>query len=430
VALGGALAASPLIAACSSPAPPTTSSGTPGGKIVVGSFQDPGVLVLKQTFLPRFTHETGIQVQYLETDYNTWYQKAQTDAQSGAGAYDVLILDDPWVPQFAGSGLLLNMTQHGYQPDADFVTSLLELGYWPPRQGPVVPSARGKTPEIFALPIIGDTEVNAYRKDIFTTPPQKWDDIVSMAKSQGNPSGQKYGWVFRGAKGNPVVTAWFPTLYSFGGQMFDDNWHVTFNNDISVQALDFQLSLLDYCPPNIGEFDSDQEGHAFISGQAFSANLWTGWCHNAVDPSQSQVVDKIGFTVPPARQRAASEIGIFIAGVSKASKNPQGSIQFLKWFTSTPIQLDYARAGGVPVKVPVFSDQQAATKAPFLPAVRDTLAVAVPRPRTPDWAQVEDMLGTQLNLAIVEKGSRGSKAYLDAAAQQATQLLQQHGYYS
>ena len=60
------------------------------------------------------------------------------------------------------------------------------------------------------------------------------------------------------------------------------------------------------------------------------------------------------------------------------------------------------------------------------PAVLDTLNVAVARPRTPEWTHVEDALGTQLNQALVDKGSKGAKYYLDAAAQQAKQILQQY----
>lgn len=423
---GGAVAAGSWLAACGQASGPSKA----GGKIVVGSFKDPAMDLVKQKYLPRFTRETGIQTEYLETDYDAWYEKGLNDATSGAGAYDVYVLDDPWVPQFAGSGALKNMTKLGYTPESDFVQSILELGYWPPRSGPVPPTSKGKTPEVFALPIIGDTEILCYRKDIFASAPKTWDDIVANADAKGSVSNKRFGWVFRGAKGNPVVTAWFPILYSFGGQMFDDNWNVTFNNQIGVDALNFQLKLQKYAPAGVAEFDSDQEGAEILKGEAFAANLWTGWDHNVIDPAQSQVVDKLGFSKPPSKVRSASEIGIFIAGISRSAPNAAGALQFMKWFTSTPVQLDFARDGGTPVKVSNFQDSQAVAKTPYLPAVLDTLNVAVARPRTPEWTHVEDALGTQLNQALVDKGSKGAKYYLDAAAQQAKQILQQAGYYS
>ena len=51
----------------------------------------------------------------------------------------------------------------------------------------------------------------------------------------------------------------------------------------------------------------------------------------------------------------------------------------------------------------------------------------LPRPRTPDWAKVEELLGIELNKAL-QAGSGGGAA-LDAAAEQVTDYLKQAGYY-
>ena len=55
-------------------------------------------------------------------------------------------------------------------------------------------------------------------------------------------------------------------------------------------------------------------------------------------------------------------------------------------------------------------------------------AGALPRPRMPDWAKVEELLGVQLNKAL-QAGSGGGDA-LDVAAKQVTDYLTQAGYYS
>ena len=54
-------------------------------------------------------------------------------------------------------------------------------------------------------------------------------------------------------------------------------------------------------------------------------------------------------------------------------------------------------------------------------------AGAQPRPRTPDWAKVEELLGIELNKAL-QAGSGGGAA-LDAAAGKVTSYLKQAGYY-
>jgi multiple sugar transport system substrate-binding protein len=52
---------------------------------------------------------------------------------------------------------------------------------------------------------------------------------------------------------------------------------------------------------------------------------------------------------------------------------------------------------------------------------------ALPRPRTPDWAKVEELLGIELNKAL--QAGAGGGAALDVAATQVTDYLRQAGYY-
>jgi len=59
-------------------------------------------------------------------------------------------------------------------------------------------------------------------------------------------------------------------------------------------------------------------------------------------------------------------------------------------------------------------------------ALEQVDAGSLPRPRTPDWAKVEEILGIELNKAL-QRGSTDDA--LDVAAQQATDYLKEQGYY-
>jgi multiple sugar transport system substrate-binding protein len=50
-----------------------------------------------------------------------------------------------------------------------------------------------------------------------------------------------------------------------------------------------------------------------------------------------------------------------------------------------------------------------------------------PRPRTPEWAKIESILGVHLNRAFIARS--GSKAELDAAAQEIHDYLASMNYY-
>ena len=85
-----------------------------------------------------FEQATGIKVQFLTEPYDSFFAKAFQDGQSKAGQYDIYIMDDPWIPQFAAAGILEDLGAHGITADSDYAPAFAELGYWPPQQGPRV----------------------------------------------------------------------------------------------------------------------------------------------------------------------------------------------------------------------------------------------------------------------------------------------------
>src|SRR5215216_6212495 len=71
--------------------------------------------------------------------YPDFQTKVITNLTQGTGAYDVVSLDDPWMPQFGGGEFIMNlgelMAERGVESDPDFVPELLALGDFPPGSG-------------------------------------------------------------------------------------------------------------------------------------------------------------------------------------------------------------------------------------------------------------------------------------------------------
>jgi multiple sugar transport system substrate-binding protein len=437
----GAVAAGvPLLAACggsssaasgSSTAAAASGSGaTKGGKLVIGAFEDGALTPFKQTIIPAFEKATGVQVQFLTEPYDSFFAKAFQDGQSKAGQYDIYIMDDPWIPQYAAAGILEDLGQHGISADPDYAPAFAELGYWPPQKGARVKGFEKDTPKLIALPTIGDLQTLTYRNDVFTKAPATWDELVSTAKAAVAAKKIKYGFVFRGVKGNPIVTSFYPIFLSFGGQMFDDKWNVTFNSTEGKAAADFFVGTLkSLAPSGVAEFDSDQEGAAILGGEAAAIIQYSGNAIKSDDATQSKEVGKLDFGVVPKQQLALAQIGIFIHGVSASAPNKDNAIAFMKWFGSNDTQVMLARSGDLPVKIPAFSDPEAVKAHRLLPtALAQLQSGAQARPRTPDWSKVETIIGTELNKALVA-GSGGGAA-MDSAAKQVKDYLTAQGYYA
>jgi multiple sugar transport system substrate-binding protein len=216
---------------------------------------------------------------------------------------------------------------------------------------------------------------------------------------------------------------------SQGGQIFDNNWKVLFNNAASKQATEFFVhTLKSLAPPGVVEYDSDQEGAAILGGKALSIVQYSGNAIKSDDPKQSKEVGKLAFgVVPRGPGGSVAQIGIFISGISVSAPNLKNAVAFQKWFVTRNAQIALARAGSLPVRRSAFLDATATKHNRLQTAILAQLtAGAQARPRTPDWAKVEDILGTEINKAL-SAGTVGG--HLDSAAKQVTAFLKKNGYY-
>jgi multiple sugar transport system substrate-binding protein len=444
LAIGGLAAAAPLLAACGSSgdsstpattpvsAPTTAATGPTGsGKVIIGAFDDGAMAPFKDKIIPLFKEKTGIDIELLSEPYDSFKAKALQDGQSKAGQFDIYIMDDPWVPEFAAAGYLADLGAAGIAANPDFSAPFIELGYWPPQSGPRVKGFETTTPALVALPTIGDLQTLTYRNDVFTSgAPKTWDDLVSTATAAQTAGTIKYGYVFRGVKGNPIVTSWYPIFLSFGGVFFDDQWNPTFNSAEGKASADFFVTNLKaIAPPGVAEFDSDQEGAAILGGEAAAIIQYSGNAIKSDDPAQSKEVGKLDFGVVPAKAKALAQIGIFIHGVSSNAPNKDNAITFMKWFATLEAQVALAQAGDLPVLNAAFADPTAVAAHRLLPvALAQIQSGAQARPRMPDWGKVEDIIGTELNKALI--AGKGGGAALDNAAVQVKAALMTLGYYA
>src|SRR5690348_16581843 len=104
---------------------------------------------LKQAALD-YEKQTGVHVNIAQFPYANLFEKELVDFNARTGAYDLVMMDDPWFPRFAGSQLLIDLTpllqkrgQSG--PDADFVATSVAVCRHPYQTG-----------ALFALPYVGN----------------------------------------------------------------------------------------------------------------------------------------------------------------------------------------------------------------------------------------------------------------------------------
>src|SRR5204863_1311200 len=250
-----------------------SSSGGSSKKIIIGSFQDPAMAPFRDKYVKQYQQETGVQVQYSETSYDAWYQACKSDGINKTGAYDIYVMDDNWVPEFAAGGIVQSLDKLGLKVNSDILPKGLEMGLWPPKSGARMKDFASAKPELYSLVIIDDVEILYYHKDHFPQAPQTWDDIYAVAKKTEPP--KMYGWSARGVKGNPIMMTYLPLLNSYGGNFVKQDWSPGFTGPEGVGALERLMSFIPYMPSGVAEFDTDQETQVMLQGKCMALTEYT-----------------------------------------------------------------------------------------------------------------------------------------------------------
>jgi multiple sugar transport system substrate-binding protein len=431
----GALGAAVVYGSSTAFAPRFARAATTANQITIGSFQDNAMAPFRDTFIKLFTKETGIKVNYNETNYDTWYQNAKNDGLNKTGAYDIYVMDDNWVPEFAAGKIIQSLDSLGFKVNPDILPKGVEQGLWPPKHGAKMKAFASQKPQLYAIVIIDDVEILYYNKKYFPKAPQTWDEVYAAMHRKAHPP-KLYGWTARGVKGNPIVQTYLPLMSAYGANFVNPDWTPGFAGHAGVAALERLFSFIPYMPAATPEFDTDQETQVLLQGKGMALTEYTGLVHQIDNPQSSKVVGQIETAATPKQERSGPAIGTFICGIASGAKNPKGAVQFLEWFTSSKVQKEFARRGGsAAVTGSALHDPVAVKKYRWLPAIADAVNNSVPKPRTPDEPKMEDILGTALNEALVEalakkKGYQQiAQKHLGSAAQQIHSYLKQQGGY-
>jgi multiple sugar transport system substrate-binding protein len=349
--------------------------------------------------------QTGVHINIAEFPYANLFEKELIDLNAHSGAYDLIMLDDPWFPKFASLNVLSDLSpllqKRGQsEPDNDFVTTSLALCREPYQTG-----------TLLALPYVGNSQLFFYRKDLFQKhnlkEPATWDDVLAAAKiiseqeTTGSPDGGKtYGYVMRAAQGNAAVADFMPIFWAFGGEMFDGSGQSTVNSPEGIAALKFMIELGKYSPPGYASFNADEVGAHLLQGTAAMSINWPAWISSFSDAAKSKVIGKMEFgQLPGGKSPGRAEIGNWLIAIPRDAKNVEAAMDFLLWATSREQMKLSAQRGNPPTRKSLFTDPELVGKFPSYPAQLRSLESSRPRPRTPQWNEIENAFGIYLSKA-------------------------------
>jgi ABC-type sugar transport system, periplasmic component len=263
-------------------------------------------------------------------------------------------------------------------------------------------------------------------------PPDTWQQVSDQANFFASPP-DFYGTQFAG-KEEAINGRFYEMLVAEGGEYLDADGKPAFNSEAGVRALDWFVNLYKAkaVPAGTTNYLWDDLGQGFASG-TIALNLdWPGWATFFNDPKSSKVAGNVGVVVQPkgSSGKRTGWSGHHGFSVTENCANKEAAASLVWFLTNEDSQKLEASAGPLPTRSAVWDwvIQEALSddyKKEVLIAFQQAAQHAFPVPQTASWIEISNAVYPELQAAIL--GDKTSKEALDAAAEKATEILEDAG---
>lgn len=362
--------------------------------------------LLEGKLLPAFKQKNpNVTVKVDYTTYAALNEKITTSLAGGLMP-DVVMLGVGWIPPFAHKKVLAPL------PD--------ELAKRYEYEARVLEPSRydGK---LYALPMVLDTRIVTYRKDLFAeagikAPPKDWAELRAMSKELARSDGSgKLTRVGFDPFSIDLRQCWETFLFANDGNLFDESGQqVKFNDDRGVEALQLFLDVIkdksaDYSfKSSAGQPTTLQQGR---SAMMMSNNsLWVQLKKQSPELLEE---DKVGAFILANKVPAMLQGGTMVA--RSASSKHAAAAQALVEFMGTPESIlpTAEQRGSVPGVQDLRTSQYVKDNG-FVKLALDNMSKARSEGGTAAWMEIREKIKPTLETAVV--GQRSAREAIDDLA--------------
>jgi multiple sugar transport system substrate-binding protein len=319
---------------------------------------------------------------------------------------DVFLMDVVWPPEFGSAGwaLALGESLTPAEREAFFPATIRAATY------------RGR---LYGLPFNIDSGVLYYRKDLLERhgyqPPETWPRLVEQAREIVAARSRAGGGHLAGYSGQfkqyeGLVCDMLELILSAGGGIVDPgSRRCLLAEPPALRAVEFaRRELIGRAAPRGALMYQEPESLAlFVQGRAVFMRNWPYAWAVANNPDKSKVAGKVGIARLPRfpGQRSHAALGGWQVGVSAYSRRRQGAWAFARFLAGPEVQkLMATTAGRAPARKALYDDPEVLAAQPHLARLKEVFLTAHPRPRTPVYPAVSQLLQVYFSRALAEPG--------------------------
>jgi multiple sugar transport system substrate-binding protein len=342
----------------------------------------------------------GIKINILEMPQKSDAQHNDyvTKLSSKDTSIDIMNIDIIWPPEFGASEWLEPLNGYFSKEELD---KLLP--------GPV----QGNTlnGKLYGIPFYTDAGMLFYRKDILdeagVKPPKTFDELNKLAKSLKGKGGTEYGFVYQGNQYEGLVCNVLEYFWANGGDVLSPDNKAIIDSPNNVEALKFfsDMTKSDLVPKGITTYVEEDARTVFTEGKSVFMRNWPyAWAKSQEDGSK--VKGKVGVVpipVGPSGKTPAATLGGWNLGINVniTKEKKDAAAKFLKYLASDETQAFSAvNSGRIPIAKSAFKNADVLKANPHFESLYDVFINAKPRPVSPIYPQISDVIQIEVHKAI------------------------------
>ncbi len=333
-------------------------------------------------------------------------------AKGASTAYDVVLSDSVWTPEYAAGGIIEDVTAR--------MTPELRDGILTGALG----SAEYKD-KFYGLPWIVDSKFLFYNKAMFAkagiaSPPRTWAEVEADALLLKQKGVVDFPLVSSWSQNESLVADYTAIMAGFGGSSLDAAGKPAFQTGGGLAAATWMAQSLTkdkVTNPHSLEFVEDDVKRVFSSGQAAMALNWTYMWEGANTPSNdTKIAGQVGVTTAPGDK--PGDVGAVNGSqplcIPTNSQHKDAAWDYILYLTSAKVQNAYA-TNSLPMWKSSFADPAVVHgRTELLDAAQKSFAVMIGRAEVVNYQQFSVAL--QQSLQQVATGRAAPAAALQSAA--------------
>jgi len=315
-------------------------------------------------------------------------------------AFDVLMLDVIWVPEFARAGWLLDL--------APWVT--------PEELAPHFPAAVAAATwggGVWAMPWNMNAGLLYYRADLLRkyglAPPRTWEELVEQAERirAGEGDARLDGVLWQGKQYEGLVCNVLEHFWASGTRLLDDAGRVLPEPERAAGALAFMRGLIErgVSPGWVTAGDEELTRRPFGDGRAVFLRSWP-YALDLFEQADSPVRGRVGLAALPGHAggvAGAGATGGFHLGVNRRTRHAEAAVALVRFLAREPAQRALTAPGVAlyPSRMALYHDPEIVRARPSMPLFHDLSRAARPRPVTPAYLMLSTTVQPEFSAALV-----------------------------